>query len=155
MQCRFFIWVMQAVPYKGTDVRNCFLPHVSFAKRNFKFRKVISCVYPAMWGEFKNFIQIIRTSVVDKIVGYIILHWSILLLEGNQFINLNSFPDIRCILSNFRQKSKHLFFIICIFFFVLTWKLGYQAGQTYSKYGWIRAFQRILGGFFCEISFFL
>ena len=35
-----------------------------------KFRKVISCAYATMWGKFKNFIQIKRASVIDKIVGY-------------------------------------------------------------------------------------
>ena len=49
---------------------DCFLSHVSLAKRICKFRKVISCAYPTMWGKFKNIIQIIRTSVIHKIVGY-------------------------------------------------------------------------------------
>ena len=60
----------QAVPYRGANLRNCFLPHVSFVQRIFKFRKVISCVYPTVWDEFKNLIQIIRTSVIDKIASY-------------------------------------------------------------------------------------
>ena len=41
---------MEALPYEGTNIRNCFLSHVSFEKRIFKFRKVISCVYPTLWG---------------------------------------------------------------------------------------------------------
>ena len=40
------------------NIRNRFLSRVCFAKRIFCFRK------------FKNFIQIIKTSVIDKIVGY-------------------------------------------------------------------------------------
>ena len=46
------------------------LSHVCVAKKIFKFRKVISCAYLAIWGKFKNYIHIIRTSVIDKIQGY-------------------------------------------------------------------------------------
>ena len=46
------------------------LSHVFVAKRIFKFRKVISCAYLAIWSKFKNYIHIIRTSVIDKIQGY-------------------------------------------------------------------------------------
>ena len=56
----------QTVPYRGTNIQ------ISFVKMTFKFRKVISCVYPAICGRIQNFIQIIRTSVIDKIAGYII-----------------------------------------------------------------------------------
>ena len=52
------------------NIRNRFLSRVCFAKRIFCFRKFICCAYPTMWGKFKNFIQIIKTSVIDKIVGY-------------------------------------------------------------------------------------
>ena len=37
-------WVRQAVTYRGTNIRNFLLFHVSFAKRIFKFSKVIFCV---------------------------------------------------------------------------------------------------------------
>ena len=47
-----------------------FLSHICLIKRIFKFRKVISCAYTTMWDEFKNFIQIIRASAIDKVVGY-------------------------------------------------------------------------------------
>ena len=96
----FFNWVRQTVPNRGTNVRICFLSHVCLAERIFKFRKVISCANPIMWGKFKNFIQIIRINVIDKIVGYSIYALINPLLEGNKFINLNSFSDIWCILSN-------------------------------------------------------
>ena len=52
------------------NIRNRFLSRVCFAKRIFCFRKFICCAYPTMWGKFKSFIQIIKTSVIDKIVGY-------------------------------------------------------------------------------------
>ena len=61
---------MQSVPNRQTNVRNSFLSHVCFVKSIFKFRKVISCAYPTIWGKFKNFIQMIRANVIDKIVGY-------------------------------------------------------------------------------------
>ena len=41
-----------------------------FQKGILNLKKVISCAYPTVWGKFKNFIQIIRTSFTDKIVGY-------------------------------------------------------------------------------------
>ena len=71
-------------------------------KRIFKFSKFIFCVYHKMLGEFKNFIQIIKTWVTDKIVSYSI-YALIILLVGKQFIKLNSFSDIECILANFRR----------------------------------------------------
>ena len=86
---RFFNGVRQAVPNRGTNIRNCFLSHVCFAKRIFKFRKVISCAYPSMWGKFKTFIQIIRASVTDKIVRYSI-YAPTHSLVGKQFIDLKS-----------------------------------------------------------------
>ena len=46
------------------------MSYVSLAKRIFKFRKIISCAYSTVWDIFKNFIQIIRTSIIDKIVVY-------------------------------------------------------------------------------------
>ena len=55
---------------EGPIQETVFCPMFCLEKRIFKFRKVTSCVYPTMSGEFKNFIQIIRTSVIDKIVGY-------------------------------------------------------------------------------------
>ena len=39
-------------------------------KRVSEFKKVILCAHPTMWGEFKNFIHLIRAGVVEKIVGY-------------------------------------------------------------------------------------
>ena len=63
-------WIRPAVPNWRTNIRNCFLSHVCLAKKIFKFRKVISCAYSTIWGKFKNLIQIIRTSVIDKIAGY-------------------------------------------------------------------------------------
>ena len=77
-----------------------------------------------MLGEFKNFIQIIKTWVTDKIVSYSI-YALIILLVGKQFIELNSFSDIECILANFRQKRTYLFFMICILFFIFPVRLGY------------------------------
>ena len=42
------------------------MPHVCLAKRNFKFSNLISCVYSTMGSKFKNFFQIIGTSVIGK-----------------------------------------------------------------------------------------
>ena len=61
--------------YIYTYPRTCkhvfwFLSRVNFAKRIFKFRKINSCAYPTIWDKFKNFIRILRTSVIDKIVDY-------------------------------------------------------------------------------------
>ena len=56
---------MQAVRYRGTNARNCFLSYFSFTKRLFKFRKVICFAYSTMWGKFKNFTQITRANVTD------------------------------------------------------------------------------------------
>ena len=56
--------------YKDTNIRKCFLSHVSLVKRVSEFKKVILCAHPTMWGEFKNFIHLIRTGVVEKIVDY-------------------------------------------------------------------------------------
>ena len=61
----FFSWPRQAVPNRGTNLRNCFFSHGCLAKKIFKIREVISCTYPAMWDKFKYFIQIIRTIVID------------------------------------------------------------------------------------------
>ena len=84
-----------------------------------------------MWNKFENFIQIIRTSAIDKIVGYNSIYALItFLLEGNQFINPNSSSDISCILSNLRQKRMHLFCIIYVFFFIFSLGLGHQAGHA-------------------------
>ena len=63
---RSFNSVRQAVPDRGTNIRNSFLFHVCFAKRIFKFRKVISCAYATIWGKFKIFIQI-KASVIDML----------------------------------------------------------------------------------------
>ena len=114
-----------------------FLCQVSFAKRTFKFRKVISWVYPITKDKFKNLVEIIQESVkIDKIASYGIMPWSTVLMIGKQFINLNSFLDVQCILSNFRQKCMHLFCLTCIFVFVFSLRLGYQPGQAWSKYIW-------------------
>ena len=39
-------------------------------RKGFLSLEVISFIYPTMRGKFKHFIQIIRTSVTDKIVRY-------------------------------------------------------------------------------------
>ena len=67
--------------------------HVSFAKRIFKFRNVMSFAYATMWDKFRNFI-LIKTSVINKIVGYSIHARINPFTVGNQFINLNSSSDI-------------------------------------------------------------
>ena len=41
-----------------------------FRKKTYKFSKVMPCVYPTMRRRFKNFVQIIRTSMINKTVGY-------------------------------------------------------------------------------------
>ena len=46
-----------------------FCPMLVLKNGFFKLRKVIFHAYPTMWGEFKNFVQIIRTTVIDKVVG--------------------------------------------------------------------------------------
>ena len=106
---------------KGPIQKNCFLSHVSLAKRIIKLRRVISSAYPTVWGEFKNLIQIIRTSVIDKIVDY-----SIYALI-NPFTGAETIYQSKLILSNFRQKRMHLFLIICISFFIFPLRLEYQA----------------------------
>ena len=46
---------------------NSFLSHVCISKREFKFRKLISCTYSTkIYISFKNFSQIIKASVIDK-----------------------------------------------------------------------------------------
>ena len=40
------------------------------AKRVLKFCKAISLVYSTVWSKFKNFIQINRAAVVDKLESY-------------------------------------------------------------------------------------
>ena len=56
--------------YKDTNIRKCFLSHVSLTKRVSEFKKVILCAHPTMCDEFKNFIHLIRTGVVEKVVDY-------------------------------------------------------------------------------------
>ena len=68
------------------------MSNVCFAKRIFKFRKVISCAYPIMWGKFKGFIQIIRASAISKAAGYSIFAMINPLLVIKQFIDLNYAP---------------------------------------------------------------
>ena len=41
-----------------------------FWKERIESLEAISCAYHTMWGQFKNFIQVIRKSVIGKNVGY-------------------------------------------------------------------------------------
>ena len=60
MQIHIFRYTFSfyTVSYRGTNIKI------------FKFKKVISFFDPMMWGKFKNFIQTIKTNIVDRIVGY-------------------------------------------------------------------------------------
>ena len=76
---------------------------------------------------FRNVEQIQKFLSDDKDRRYwtnlnviFLIHWSTLLLVGNQFINLKFSSDMWYILSNLRQNLMHLFCIICIFFFVFS-----------------------------------
>ena len=42
-----------------------------------KFCKFISCIYSTMWSKFKNFIQIIRTSVIHKFTCNSVYMWDV------------------------------------------------------------------------------
>ena len=53
----------------------------------------MSFAYATMWDKFRNFI-LIKTSVINKIVGYSIHARINPFTVGNQFINLNSSSDI-------------------------------------------------------------
>ena len=53
------------VPIKEID----FYPSLS-CEKDFEVQKSYFSVYPTMWGEFKNFIELKRAIVIDKIVAY-------------------------------------------------------------------------------------
>ena len=90
----------QAVRYGENNIRNYFICHVVALGKGFLSLEVTSCPEPTTWAEFKNFIQIISTNVLDKFIYiiyiyiYVFIYWSTLSLVGNQFINLNCFSDI-------------------------------------------------------------
>ena len=66
------------------------------------------------------------------------MDWLYLSLIGNQLRVSNSFLETWVILSSWKQYQVHLFCVIWILFFILWVRLGYQADNTYSKWGWIR-----------------
>ena len=82
------------------------------------FANFFLCVYSTMWSKFKNFFQIVITSVLTNFNVSMFIHWSTLLLLGNQFINLKSSSDMWCISSSLGQNLTHLFCMIWISFFV-------------------------------------
>ena len=62
-------------------------------KRFLSLENLFLFAYPKMRNKFKNFIQTMRTSVIDKIVGYTIYVLIDPFAGISQFINLNSFSD--------------------------------------------------------------
>ena len=62
-------------------------------KRFLSLENLFLFPYPKMRNKFKNFIQTMRTSVIDKIVGYTIYVLIDPFAGISQFINLNSFSD--------------------------------------------------------------
>ena len=67
------------------------------------------------------------------------MDWLNLSLTGNQLRVSNSFLEIWVILSSCRQYWMHLFCVIWILFLIFWVRLGYQADNVQSKWGWIRA----------------
>ena len=87
-----------------------------------------------------------------KVIAF--MHWWTFSLVGKQLINLNSVRNMCVILSNLRQNRIHLFFIICIFFFVFSVAFRYQAVHALSKCCLISALQSFLLSSGVKIEFF-
>ena len=96
---------------EGPMYDKVFYPVLVLRKRVLKPCKTICCVFSTLWSEFKDFIQIKKTVIIDKIESFAFMYWSTLFFVGNHFVDLNSVKDVWCILSNLRQNCMHLFSI--------------------------------------------
>ena len=65
----YFQWGPLSQNENERKVYNCFLSQVSFGKGFLSLAKLF-LVSILRYDQFKNFIQITRTSVVDKVVGH-------------------------------------------------------------------------------------
>ena len=114
--------------------------------------KNFSCTYPTIWGKCKNFIHIIKASVRDRIIGYSIYALiNVLLLVGNQFINLNSSPDIYVLF-----KAKTYAFVLYNLYFLFRFFIEIRVpGWTCIIKMWLnKSIAEHSSKLFCQISIF-
>ena len=125
----FFPRSGKIVRREGTMYERSFLPMLVFQKGT-KLGKVTYWFCSTLRGVHINFIQIMRTGIIDKFKCYGI-HALMHPFIDRQPVNwLKLFAGYMMFLSGFKQNRINLFCGICIFFFSFSLRLECHAEQA-------------------------